>query len=90
MKTYIFINGQTNGNFKLKTAINGGILKKLGNNFYIQFKTKKEAKKALKEAFKTLKNDEIDFYNDGGIYTYNDALCYDASTAKINKGYILN
>lgn len=90
MKTYISITGQVNGNSKLKIAISGGIFKKLGNNFYIQFETKKEAEASLKEAFKSLKSEEMDFYNEGGIYLYNDALNYDASCARLHKGNIIN
>ena len=90
MKSYISINGQVNGNSKLKTAISGGIFKKLGNNFYIQFETKKEAKVSLKQAFKSLKSEELDFFNEGGIYLFKEALNYDASCARIHKGFILN
>lgn len=88
MKTYISITGQTNGNSKLKSVINGGDLKKLGNNYYIQYQTKKEAVKELKQAFKQLKENEQDYFKEGGINYSQLFLEYDASTAKIWIGSI--
>ena len=86
MKTVIKISGQINGNFTLKHAVQTSECvdaKGRFNSFYLFFETKKQAKSALKNAYRELKNDEPDFYKDGGIGFYNNSLSYDASNAVI-------
>jgi len=86
MKTVIKISGQISGNFTLKHAVQTSECadqKTSFNGFYLFFQTKKQAKDALKNASKELKNDEPDFYKEGGIGFYNDSLSYDASIAEI-------
>lgn len=86
MKTEIIITGQPQGNYTLKSALNSVNceVKKHFQDYTIIFNTKKEAKEALKNAFIQLKNEEYDYYRDGGIDLYNDTLTYDASRAYIS------
>ncbi|MBK5213381.1 MAG: hypothetical protein JJE55_06950 [Flavobacteriaceae bacterium] len=89
MTTSIIISGQISGNHTLHNAIctYESETKKLNfNNYEIIFPTKGKAVKALSEAFQTLKNDEVDYYKQGGIsYVRGSFLSYDASNAKINE-----
>jgi hypothetical protein len=88
MKTSIIISGQISGNLTLHNAISTfeSETKKLNfNNYEIIFPTKGKAIKALSKAFQTLKNDEVDYYKQGGIsYQRGSSLSYDASNARIN------
>jgi len=87
MKTVIEITGQEHGNRILKVAIstiNCGLKNTNFGNFELIFKTKKEAVKAMSDAFKKLKSKEVDYYKDGGInYERGVALHYDTSSAII-------
>jgi hypothetical protein len=87
MKVQIAITGQINGNFTLLSKLNNGNLKNgMFNSKIISFDTKKEAKKAIKEAYKSLCSDEPGMKgNFGGIRKSQDntSLYYDASKAEI-------
>lgn len=86
-KTTININGQLNGNFKLLSAIGGNHERTQFNGFKIYFETKKEAAKAIRDAYNKLIQDEPESKNRiGGIGTNKTRtlLEYDASKAKIN------
>lgn len=84
MKAQITISGQINGNFTLKGAISGAEEVKKGsfNSFILVFKTKKEAKKALWEAYKSIRKEDP---TDSGLrYSPGYALSYDASRAVLS------
>lgn len=85
MKCSIIITGQISGNFTLKRAIGGYFEEKrtMFNGFELFFKTKKEAKKELWEAYKFLRSDKTDAQNSRLSYSKYGTLSYDASTAKI-------
>lgn len=94
MKARIFISGQISGNFKLLNNISSYEHEKgMFNSFYCYFDSVKEAKKAIKEAYHSIKN-ELDPGNYGVIYKAKDnsSLSYDASSARVRKltkaGYI--
>ena len=86
MKAKIEITGGIGGN--------SAIFNKLGNytdwkkgsfgGFVVYYSTVTEARKSLKDAYKRLKEDEDEFYRQGGISFYQDSLTYDASKAEIN------
>ena len=79
MKTTIEIKGQLNGNFKLRNAIDNGEVKERPFNCYsIFFNTKRDAKKALKDAYKYMKANDHDVELIRG-----EVLLYDASSASI-------
>jgi hypothetical protein len=80
MTTSIIITGQIMSVSTLRNAIIGKELKinKLqGNSIDLIFKTKKEAVKALSNAYQYLKQDETVSYSRGG------SLSYDAGNAYI-------
>lgn len=86
MKTSIIITGQIGGNHTLRNAIIDSNLEESEESgmFFsktISFSTKKDAKKALWEAYKLLRRDietkTVTSYRKG------DALFYDASKAEI-------
>lgn len=85
MKTYISITGQINSVTKLKNTIKQGKMQKLGNNYYIQYQTKKEAVKELKTAFKKLMQEDFEGI---GINYLTNTLEYDAGVAKLHIGKI--
>ena len=87
MKATVIISGQISGNFTLKHAVQtfDCEVEKYFNGFMLHFNTMAEARKAMKQAYKELKEEEPDFYKDGGIQLYNDVLSYDASTASLHK-----
>ena len=81
MKTSIIITGQIMSVSTLRNAITGKELKinKLqGNSIELIFKTKKEAVKALSNAYQYLKEDETVSYSRAS------SLSYDAGNAYIN------
>lgn len=84
MKATITIQGQISGNFLLKNKIQGtsSYVKSINNGFLIEFKTKKEAYKALWEAFKSLRSDSETKTSTSYCKKY--SLSYDASYARIN------
>ena len=87
MKVKIVITGQIGGNFKLLSKLNNGNYREgMFNSKHIYFDTKKEAKQAIKEAYKSLCEDEPQMKGFiGGIQKNKDntALYYDASKAEI-------
>ena len=86
MKTQISITGQPAGNLRLRLHV-GEEAEKIEQsfcNYTLFFRTKKEAKKAIYEAYKNLRELEPDFSKEGGIsYIPGRILLYDASSAKI-------
>ena len=85
MITTINITGQINGNSTLCRAIQTHNSVTTRNNFYgytITFKTKREAKKALWDAYKFLRLKEPEFKS-GFQYSKYGSLKYDASSAQI-------
>lgn len=81
MKTEIRISGQINGNFTLKGAISGAqdVRSTMFNGFVLAFNTKKEAKKALWDAYKSIKREDP---TDAHLsYIPGNFLTYDASKA---------
>ena len=88
MKTNIRISGQLAGNNRLHLHLqrNADGCECFFHDFILKFRTKKQARQALRQAFKNLKSLEPDFYRDGGIsYKPVNGLWYDASSAKIEK-----
>lgn len=86
METAIFITGQISGNRTILNSIDafGSAISNLPFYGYkIEFGTKKEAKKALWEAYKTLRSDKEDAQKSRLTYSKNGWLDYDASCAKI-------
>jgi len=82
MKTKIFINGGISGNLKIKNAITCFDIEEGSfNSFFCNFKTMKEAKDALKDAFKYMKQNDLDVE----LSKDKKTLYYDASTARIQK-----
>lgn len=84
MKTEIFISGQISGNSALKSAIitsNCELKNGMFNSYTLVFPTKKDALKALWEGYKYLKRQDNNPYNFS--YHAKNAICYDASIAKI-------
>lgn len=82
----ISITGQMNGNRTLRNAIQYDSIESAGfGNYILHFATKKQAKKALWEAFKYLKTTIDPPYNTiGGLrYSKYGQLSYDASAAKL-------
>lgn len=87
MKTTITITGQIGNNMTLRGAIetrDSETKCTMFNGYEITFATKKEAKKAMWEAYKYLKADKEDARASRLAYSKYGLLKYDASTAKIN------
>ena len=90
MKAQITITGQIGGNFKLRSKIscNGdysSIENGMFNSFYINFDTIGEAKKALRKAWKSIKNEDDQTNWTDGLNKDCTNLRYDASRAILNK-----
>ncbi|MBN2661934.1 MAG: hypothetical protein JXR54_11755 [Tannerellaceae bacterium] len=88
MKAQIVISGQIAGNHRLRSAcstIDSEEYKQMFNGYKLVFPNMETAKKALEDACKWLKEEEPDFYEEGGISLYNNILTYDASRAKLSK-----
>jgi len=87
MKVQIVITGQISGNFTLLNKLDNGTSKKgMLNGFILNFDTKAEATKAIKEAYKSLCIAEPEFKGlTSGIRKNEDSsvLYYDASKAVI-------
>ena len=80
MKTTIVITGGISGNFKIKNAITCfDITEGSFNSFLCNFETMKEAKEALKDAFKYMKKNDLNVE----LSKDKKTLYYDASTARI-------
>lgn len=92
MSTDILIKGQPSSRSVLKNAV-GKCLLDYDCNIYsafivFKYKTKKDAIKALSIAFQTLKEEEPEYYKEGGItYLRGVVLNYDAGKARILKTY---
>jgi hypothetical protein len=87
MKTKIIITGQINGNFILKSAIKTWDCEDSRlpfNGFKLVFNTKKEAKKAMWEVFKYLKQNEPDFVSMDDYSAKRGVILYDASRAELH------
>ena len=86
MQTTITITGQISGNLRLLSAIqtfDSEVKKTIFYGYQITFRTKKQAKKALWDAYKWMRNEEPVFKH-GITYGKSGYLSYDASKAKIN------
>ena len=86
METKIVINGQINGNHRLHNAICTSKSRTETAAFYgyrIYFKTKKEAKKALWDAYKYMRAEEPEYAKRGITYLPGEALYYDGSKAEL-------
>ena len=86
MKTTISITGQVSGNHTLKSALStvDSVETSHFQDYRIEYPTKKQAVKALSDAFQQLKAEELDYYKEGGIsYMRGYSLSYDASRAVI-------
>lgn len=87
MKTSIYISGQISGNFTLRNAIITAECeeKKEFNNMRLIFPTKKAARKALWDAYKSLRSNYPEMV--GGLtglrYSKLGGLYWDASKAEI-------
>ena len=85
MKIKIKISGQIGGNSELLRKLNSGDYSKgMFNSFYIEYQSMKEAKKAMNEAYKSLKQEcresQVPLPSISKDKKY---LSYDASNAKI-------
>jgi hypothetical protein len=88
MKTGIKVTGQISSVSTLAGAISGNEIEikplQFRNDQILVFKTKGEAVKALSKGFQSLKNDEPEYYKDGGInYSRGFGMSYDAASATI-------
>ena len=87
MRTVIEIKGQIQGNSTLRNAIvKAGSQDQRTNNggYRIEFNTKKEARRALWDAYRKIRQDEPGEVS----YSPGTILSYDASTARISEGII--
>lgn len=86
MKATITVKGGIGGNSEIFNKLDGYSDWKKGNygSYIVQYDTLTKARKSLKYAYKRLKEDEDEFYRQGGISFYQDSLTYDASKAEIN------
>lgn len=96
MKAYIEINGQISGNFTLRRKLvncdgSGEVKQTMFNGFIIAFNTLGQAKKAIRNAYKVLIDEEPEMKNriDGIYMIDNERLYYGASAAKVCKGSIV-
>jgi hypothetical protein len=85
MKIKIKISGQIGGNSELLRKLNSGDYSKgMFNSFYIEYQSMKEAKKAMNEAYKSLKQEcresQVPLPSISKDKKY---LSYDASNAEI-------
>ena len=87
MKTSIQITGS---GISSKTTLLGSIANRksetknlMFNNYEVVFPTKKEAIKALSDAYQTLSSDKEDWRASMGSYTRGSSLSYDAGVASI-------
>jgi len=85
MKTTIIIKGQPNSIRTLRNAImtNDCDEIKVMNHIELDFRSKKDAIKALSIAYQYLKSDKEDWDNSCGSYEYASGLGYDAGNARI-------
>lgn len=89
MKTSIIITGSGISSkltlLRACTTYQAEKKKLMFNNYELIFPTKKEAVKALSEAFQYLKSDKEDWDASCGSYTRGYHLAYDAGGARIEK-----
>lgn len=87
MKTTIQITGQISGNYTLHNAISRTgwpeIKRGMFNSFIITYETRKEARRAMWEAYKSLRADKQDAQASRLKYSPKHSLSYDASRAVI-------
>jgi len=83
MQTTIYVSGQINGNFALRSALLSTdfeeVKETMFNGFAFRFRTKKQAEKALWQAYKQLRAQD-----EQADYHAKDTLYYDASKAYIS------
>lgn len=83
MQTTIYVSGQISGNFALRSALLTSEFEEVKdtmfNGFAFYFRTKKQAEKALWQAYKELKARDKQ-----ASYHAKDTLYYDASKAYIS------
>lgn len=87
MKAQITITGQIGGNFKLLNALSNYTTKENGmfNSFHLHYDTIGEAKKAMRNAWKRIKNEDENTTWHDGLTMDMETLSYDASIARLNK-----
>lgn len=89
MKTSIIISGSGISSkstlLSACTTFNSQMKKLMFNNYELVFNTKKDAVKALSEAFQYLKSDKEDWEASCGSYWRGESLSYDAGNARIQK-----
>lgn len=79
MKTTVEISGQIMGNGKLARYVQLDWHKTMFYGYRADCSTKKEARNAIKDAYKEMKNDGFEVQTN----KYHEALHYDASICKI-------
>ncbi len=83
MKAIIHITGQPFGNIKILSAINNGDYRRgMFNSYYIDFESVGDAKKAMRSAWKHIKQHNNTVWHDGPSKDLK-TLHYDASVATI-------
>lgn len=89
MKVNIHITGGIMGNSILESKLwhnRTDSIKMCFGGFLLKFDTKKDAYNCLKLAFNILKDEEYEYYKNGGITYYSKSrLTYDASIARIQE-----
>jgi hypothetical protein len=81
MKAKIHITGQIGGNYKLLSKLNNGTKKEgMFNSFFLTFDSVGEGKKAMREAYKNLKQEEELNWHDR-LTKDCSVLTYDSSKA---------
>ena len=92
MKTSIIISGSgisSKSTLKSACSTSDCNIKNLPFNCYeLEFNTKKQAVKALSEAYQYLHSDKEDWDASCASYWRGESLSYDASIAKIAKSYV--
>jgi len=89
MKTSIVITGSgiSSKHILLSycSTIDSELKKLMFNNYELLFNSKKEATRALSEAYRCLKSYREDWEASCGAYCYGSSLDYDAGNARITK-----
>jgi hypothetical protein len=82
MKAKIQITGQIGGNYKLLSKLNNGTKKEgMFNSFFLTFDSVGEGKKAMKEAWKSIKSEDDNLHWSNGLINNCTQLIYDSSKA---------
>jgi hypothetical protein len=88
MKAQIHITGQISGNFTLLRKLNNGTkVDGMFNSFHLYFESVGEAKKAMRQAWKSIKSEDDSLTWHDGLSKDCERLNYDASTAILSKQY---